>query len=174
MNNAEIKNKIVTDKGMALTELVLSLIFLVSFGLIIASTSSFLNKLLRSNNYNFQNTDYQSEINLVKKRMKEWVNIISQPSYSKEEINNMNCSYLPKSPKTIWNIPHEPVNLPSRSYQFCISSTSIVESELKQLISGNKNSNPGIYILYAKPDIKSSYFPFIRIIFCRPRVFCKA
>jgi len=174
MNNAEFKNKINTSKGMALIELVLSLIFLVSFGLIIASTSSFLNKLLKSNNFNFQKTDYQSEINLVKKRMKEWANILSQPSYSKEEINNMNCSYLPRSPKTIWNIPHKPVSFPSRKYQYCISSTSIVESDLKELISGNRNANPGIYILYAKPDIKSSYFPFIRIIFCRPRVFCKS
>ena len=31
-------------------------------------------------------------------------------------------------------------------YKFCISSTSLVESDLKQLISGYKNSNPGIYI----------------------------
>ena len=174
MNNAQFKNKIATSKGMALIELILSLIFLVSFGLIIASTSSFLSKLLRSNNYNFQKNDYQTEIDLVKKRMQEWANIISQPSYSKEEINNMNCSYLPQSPKTIWNIPHKPVNFPSRKYKFCISSTSLVESDLQELASGKTNSNPGIYILYAKPDIKSSYLPFIRIIFCRPRVFCKS
>ena len=174
MKNAEFRNKINKNKGIALTELVLSLIFLVSFGLIISSTSSFLNKLLRSNNFSFKKNDYQSEINIVKKTMKEWANIISQPSYSKEEINNMSCSYLPKSPKTIWNIPHKPVDFPSRRYQFCISSTSIVESDLNDLISEKENSNPGIYILYAKPDNKSSNFPFIRIIFCRPRVFCKA
>ena len=174
MINSELENKIITNKGIALTELIISLIFLVSFGLIIASTSSFLNKLLRSNNYNFKNNDYQAEINFVKKSMQEWAEILSQPAYSKEEINNMSCSYFPKSPNTIWNIPHKPVNFPPKKYKFCISSTSIVESDLKQLISGNKNSNPGIYILYAKPDIKSSYLPFIRIIFCRPRVFCKA
>ena len=174
MNDSEFKNKITANKGIALTELVFSLIFLVSFGLIIASTSSLLNKLLRSNNYNLKRNDYQTEIYFVKKRMEEWANIISQPSYSKEEINKMSCSYLPKSPKTIWNIPHKPVEFPSRNYQFCISSTSLVESDLKGLISGEGNSNPGIYILYAKPDIKSSYYPFIRIIFCRPRVFCKA
>lgn len=174
MNNSEFKNKITTNKGIALTELVLSLIFLVFFGLIIASTASIINNLLRSNNYNLKKTDYQSEIYFVKKRMKEWANILSHSSYSKEEINKMSCSYLPKSPKTIWNIPHKPVDSPSGRYQFCISSTSIVESNIKELIAGNKNSNPGIYILYAKPDIKSSYYPFIRIIFCRPRVFCKA
>ena len=174
MNNPKFKNKINTNKGIALAELVISLIFLVFFGLIITSTSSLLNKLLRTNNFNFKKNEYQTEIYYVKKRMEEWANIISQPSYSKEEINKMSCSYLPKSPKTIWNIPHKPVESPSRKYQFCISSTSIVESDLKELISGEVNSNPGIYILYAKPDIKSSYYPFIRIIFCRPRVFCKA
>ena len=67
MHNSELENKIITNKGIALTELIISLIFLVSFGLIIASTSSFLSKLLRSNNYDFKNNDYQAEINFVKK-----------------------------------------------------------------------------------------------------------
>ena len=173
MLSEEFKRNLLKNQGMALTELILSLIFLVYFGLIIASTSSLLNKLLRTNNFNINN-DYQSEIILVKKRMKEWVEIISQPSYSKEEINNMGCSYLPKSPKTIWNIPHRPVESPSRKYQFCVKKTSIYESEFKDLISMRDNAKPGIYILYAKPDIESYYLPFIRIIFCRPRVFCKA
>ena len=144
MNNSELENKIITNKGIALTELIISLIFLVSFGLIIASTSSFLNKLLRSNNYNFKNNDYQSEINFVKKSMQEWAEILSQPAYSKEEINNMSCSYLPKSPNTIWNIPHKPVDFQPKIYKFCILSTSIIESDIRQLISGNKNSIPGI------------------------------
>ncbi len=173
MLSVEFKRNLLKNQGMALTELILSLIFLVYFGLIISSTSSLLNKLLRTNNFNINN-DYQSEIILVKKRMKEWAEIISQPSYSKEEINNMGCSYLPKSPKTIWNIPHKPVESPSRKYQFCVEKTSLYESEFKDLISRRENAKPGIYILYAKPDIESYYLPFIRIIFCRPRVFCKA
>ena len=90
----------------------------MSFGLIIASTSSFLNKLLRSNNYNFKNNDYQAEINFVKKSMQEWAIILSQPAYSKEEINNMSCNYFPKSPNTIWNIPHKPVNFPPKNINF--------------------------------------------------------
>ena len=174
MNGSELKNTITTNKGIALTELVISLIFLVSFGLIIASTSSLLNKLLISNDYSLKKNDYQAEINFVKSSMQEWANILSQPTYSKEEINNMSCSYLPKSPNTIWNIPHKPVDFPPKIYKFCILSTSIMESDIRQLLSGNKNSIPGIYILHAKPDIKSSNYPFIRIIFCRPRVFCKA
>ena len=69
MNNQKFKNKINTNKGIALAELVISLIFLVFFGLIITSTSSLLNKLLRTNNFNFKKNEYQTEIYYVKKRM---------------------------------------------------------------------------------------------------------
>ena len=174
MINLEFKNNVLANKGMVLPELILSMIFLVSFGLVIASSSSLINKLLSTNNFNFSKNDYKSEINLVKNRMREWADILSQPSYSQEEILQMGCSYLPNAPATIWNIPHKPVQSPSKYYQFCISKTPIKESRLEDLIIERKNATPGIYILYAKPNIKSSYLPFIRILFCRPRVFCKA
>ena len=101
MNGSEFKNKITINKGIALTELIISLIFLVSFGLIIASTSSLLNKLLKSNDYNFKKNDYQAEINFVKNSMQEWANILSQPTYSKEEINAINQAIYNKDSKEI-------------------------------------------------------------------------
>ena len=106
--------------------------------------------------------------------MIEWADILSQPIYSREEITNMSCSSLPSAPKTIWNIPHKPVSIPTENYLFCISPTALSESDTDSLILGRDNAKPGLYILYAKPIIKSSNFPLIRIIFCRPRVFCKA
>ena len=42
----ESKNTVNFNKGMVLPELILSMIFLVSFGLVITSTSSLLNKLI--------------------------------------------------------------------------------------------------------------------------------
>ena len=173
MIKTEFKNTVNFNKGMVLPELILSMIFLVSFGLVIASTSSLLNKLISLNNFNYESNDYKTEINLVKKRMKEWADILSQSSYTREEINKMGCSYVPNSPKTIWNLPHKPIDSPSKNYQFCISKSSLQEGGLEDLISNRNMGKPGIYILYAKPNIKSSYLPFIRILFCRPRVFCK-
>ena len=173
MIKTEFKNTRNFNRGMVLPELIISMIFLVSFGLVIASTSSLLNKLISLNNFNYESNDYKTEINLVKKRMKEWADILSQASYTREEINKMGCSYIPNAPKTIWNLPHKPVDSPSKNYQFCISKTSIQESGLEDLISKGNIAMPGIYILYAKPNIKSSYLPFIRILFCRPRAFCK-
>ena len=169
----EFKNAVNFNKGMVLPELILSMIFLVAFGLVITSTSSLLNKLISLNNFNYESNDYKTEIYLVKKRMKEWADILSQPSYSREEINNMGCSDIPNAPKTIWNLPLKPLDSPSKNYQFCISKTSIQESRIEDLISNRNIGTPGIYILYAKPNIKSSYLPIIRILFCRPRVFCK-
>ncbi len=173
MTKTETKNTVNFNKGMVLPELILGMIFLVSFGLVIASTSSLLNKLISLNNFNYESNDYKTEINLVKKRMKEWAGILSQASYTKEEINKMGCSEIPNAPKTIWNLPHKPVDSPSKNYQFCVSNTSLQESGLEDLISNKNIAMPGIYILYAKPNIKSSYLPLIRILFCRPRVFCK-
>ena len=173
MIKTEFKNTRNFNRGMVLPELIISMIFLVSFGLVITSTSSLLNKLISLNNFNYESNDYKTEIYLVKKRMKEWADILSQASYTREEINKMGCSYIPNAPKTIWNLPHKPVDSPSKNYQFCISKTSIQESGLEDLISKGNIAMPGIYILYAKPNIKSSYLPFIRILFCRPRAFCK-
>ena len=173
MIKTEFKNTVNFNKGMVLPELILSMIFLVSFGLVITSTSSLLNKLMSLNNFNYENNDYKTEIYLAKKRMKEWAEILSQSSYTREEINKMGCSDIPNAPKTIWNLPHKPIDSPSKNYQFCISKTPLQESGLEDLISKRNLAMPGIYILYAKPNINSSYLPFIRILFCRPRVFCK-
>ena len=175
MIKVESKEKFITNNGIALPDLILGMVFLITFGLIVASTSSLLNKLLRSNSFSLnQKNNYLSEISFVRTSMIEWAEILSQPSYSKEEINNMNCSSLPRAPKTIWNIPHKPVAIPPENYLFCISPTAISESDTDNLILGKDKATPGLYILYAKPIIKSSNFPFIRIIFCRLRVFCKA
>ena len=169
----KFKNIVNLNKGMVLPELILSMIFLVSFGLAITSTSSILNKLISLNNFNYESNDYITEIYLVKKRMMEWADLLSQSSYTREEINKMGCSEIPRAPKTIWNLPHKPLDSPSKNYQFCISKTSLQESRLEDLISNKNIAMPGVYILYAKPNIKSSYLPFIRLLFCRPRVFCK-
>lgn len=174
MSKVELNKKFFTSNGLVLPDLILGMVFLVTFGLIVASTSSLMNNILKLNSFTLTQKDYLSEINLVKVSLIEWAEILSQPVYSKEEINNMNCSSMPSSPKTIWNIPHKPATNPPENYLFCISPTAIVESDSDRLILGKDNAKPGLYILYAKPIIKSSNFPFIRIIFCRPRVFCKS
>ncbi len=174
MSKVELNKKFFTNNGLVLPDLILGMVFLVTFGLIVASTSSLMNNILKLNSFTLTKKNYLSEINLVKVSMIEWAEILSQPVYSKEEITNMNCSSMPSAPKTIWNIPHKPAEIPSENYLFCISPTAIVESDSDSLILGKDNAKPGLYILYAKPLIKSSNFPFIRIIFCRPRVFCKS
>ena len=174
MSKLELNKKFFKKNGLVLPDLILGMMFLVTFGLIVASTSSLMNNILKLNSFTLTQKNYLSEINLVKVSMIEWAGILSQPVYSKEEITNMNCSSLPSAPKTIWNIPHKPSAIPPENYLFCISPTAIVESDSDSLILGKDNAKPGLYILYAKPIIKSSNFPFIRIIFCRPRVFCKS
>ena len=108
--------------------------------------------------------------------MDQLAEILSQPGYTLNEILQIsqNCSYAPKPPLMIWDLPGvEKQSLPD-GYKMCLRPTSLVESSLEDLASGKSDAKPGIYILYASPPkdkISMNALP-VRRLFCRPKPYC--
>ena len=95
-----------------------------------------------------------------------------QPSYDKNFIESISCSYTPKLKKSIWGLPGKSNNDLPTGYKYCVSSTSLGESDLIDLIKEELNAKPGIYILSAIPDKITSTTKPLRRVFCRPKTFC--
>ena len=164
----KISKLIDIDKGMILPELIVSLVMLVSFGLVITISASFINRFLGE--YSDSNT-ITDQIN-IKNAMDKWTTILSQQGYTREDIQGMECSYSRSKQTNPWDMPGKPnLELPS-NYQYCIYSTSLKESKINDLILKKPFARPGIYILYARPDQKAINTLPIRRIFCRPRPYC--
>ena len=73
MSKVHLKWKLHKHNGIILPDLILGMIFLITFGLIVASTSSLLNKLLNSNSFSLnKKNSFLSEINFVRLNMTEW------------------------------------------------------------------------------------------------------
>ncbi len=161
------------NSGMTIAEVSLAMMVMVIFFSLFSFISRYLQSYIKLNldlDGN-KNSLIQNE-NIILQSMDKWSEILSQPSYSKEDINSINCSYPPKDSSSLWNIPGESgANLP-RDYKYCIVSTSLGESDLNDLINEVNNAKPGIYFLYAIPDTITSTQKPIRRVLCRPITFC--
>ena len=97
------------------------------------------------------------------------IEILLEPGIDKNFILNLECTSLPSLE---WNIPSIDTKSIPQSYKICIKATSLSESNYSQL--ANAQGNPGIYILYSKPENGVSFNATpVRRIFCRPKPFCK-
>ena len=170
--NSEINN-LRKSLGMSLSELSVALMVLVVFFSTFAvCVKYFQTALKRGNSKEIIQDKWLINENKILKAMDNWQQILSQPSYDKNFIKSLSCSYSADLNQSIWNLPGTTnLDLP-QNYKFCIKTTSLGESDLIDLINQKNNARPGIYILYAIPDkITSSSKPIRRLI-CRPITYC--
>ena len=173
-----MKNKKNYNKGMTLPELVLAILMLIAFTgftvMIVQYTSRFFQPL---------NEEAKEEYISSKKELQDMLNdhtqinnafdsiilFLSEPGINKDFILNLECTSFPSKE---WNIPSIDTKAIPKSYKVCIKPTSLSEGSYIGLSNGEEN--PGIYILYSKPEngVSINATP-VRRIFCRPKPFCK-
>ena len=158
---------------MTLPELSLSVMALVAFASIYILATKYISSILGySSSLEKQSQSWVVDRNSILLSMDKWESIITQPGYTKEEIIALGCRSNIISESNRWNFPgNADENLPKK-YKYCIFQTSLKESNFNDLVYENNNAKPGIYILYAIPDIISPKSMPIRKIICRPRTYC--
>ena len=162
-----------SKNGMTLTEVSIGMMVMIIFVSLISLSAKFLQVRLKSifSDADKNHSWLQNEHNIYSS-MDRWSKILSQPSYSKEDIKILGCRNKPKTSESIWNKPGiSDINLPS-NYKYCILPTVFGESDIKDLINREDNARPGIYLLYAIPYELSPTSKPIRKLMCRPINFC--
>ena len=173
-----MKNKKTYNKGMTLPELVLAIFMLIAFTgftvMIVQYTSRFFQPLNEEakEEYISSNKELQDVLNDhmdINEAFDSIIEFLSEPGIQKDTILNLECT---DKPSIVWKIPSIDTKAIPESYKICIKPTSLSESSYSELL--NDQGNPGIYILYSKPDngVSVNAKP-VRRIFCRPKPFCK-
>ena len=173
-----MKNRKNHNKGMTLPELVLAIFMLIAFTgftvMIVRYTSRFFQPLNKEakEEYISSNKELQDMLNdhtQINNAFDSIIEILSEPGIQKDTVLNLECTYRPSLK---WNIPSIDTKAIPKSYKICIKPTSLSESSYLDLLNGS--GEPGIYILYSKPDggVSVNATP-VRRIFCRPKPFCK-
>ena len=159
--------------GMTVTEILLAMLVVVIFMSVVTLISKYFQSYMKTN---FQLDSSKKSLvqneNIILKAIDSWSEILSQPSYSRDEINSLDCSYPPSNGSKIWNLPGLSDSELPRNYKYCVKATSFGESDLNELILGTQNSRPGIYFIYAIPDSITTTSRPIKRIMCRPITFC--
>ena len=163
----------INNGGFTLPELSLAVMSLVAFASIYILATKYISKIIGySSSMNKQSENWVISRNSILMAMDKWEKIITQPAYTKEEISSLGCRSNLISLYNKWSFPGDTdLDLP-KYYKYCIFETSLQESNLDDLVNGVEYAKPGIYILYAIPDIVSPQSMPIRKIICRPRTFC--
>ena len=173
MNTQKINNK-----GMTLPELVLAVLMLTAFTGVTVMVTKYTSRFFQPLNeeakeeYITSEKEFSDVLNdnyEINNAFDSVIEILSESGIDKNFILNLECTSLPSLE---WNIPSIDTNAIPKSYKICIKPTSLSESSYSELL--NAEGNPGIYILYSKPEYGSSVNAIpVRRIFCRPKPFCK-
>jgi len=166
------------SEGMTLPELVLAILMLTAFTGITVMVTAYTSRFFQPLNdeakeeYITSNKELRDKLNdhsKINKAFDSIIEILSEPGIDKNFITKLECTSLPSLE---WNIPSIDTKAIPTSYKICIKLTSLAESNYDEL--ANAEGNPGIYILYSKPEngVSVNSTP-IRRIFCRPKPFCK-
>ena len=163
----------IRSNGMTLPEVSLSMMVLIIFFGVFSIYAKYFQTNIKINNaLDKDNKSWIQNENTIYLAMKGWSEILAQPSITKEQILSLKCRYKPNDSISIWGLPGKgDEGLPS-GYKYCVFPTSLVESQLDDLIDKRKNSKPGIYFIYAIPTNITSTKKPIRKVFCRPLPFC--
>ena len=159
--------------GMTLPEVTIGMMVMIIFASLISLSARFLQLRLKTvfNNNDSNSTFLQNE-HYIYSAMERWSKILSQPSYSKRDIEMLGCKYKSGDNESIWNTPGiSDANLPN-DYKYCFLPTIFGESNLIDLINEDDSARPGIYLLYAIPSKLSPNSKPIRKIICRPMNYC--
>ena len=171
----------IEQHGMTLLEALLAMVMLVVFTGIVALVMQFTLRFFMPADADEQNEfgvsngvliDHQ-QIQMV---MDDLVEVLSQPGISMDGIAFAQSvkpalACPPARPVTQWGLPMPEVSLPP-GYRLCVWKTTAVESLMPDLIAGDDEAKPGIYMLQALPEQLSSSSLPTRRLFCRPRPFC--
>ncbi len=161
-----------TNKGMTIAEVMLAMMVMVIFMTIFSLFAKYFNSNMKITNTNKVQDNFTQDQNRILKSIDQLAEILSQPSYSKDFILSLKCTYQGITEKGIWNLPlSKDFNIPN-NYKVCIKKTSFTEGDINQLIEKTENVKPGIYFLYAIPDKITPKTKPLRRIFCRPITFC--
>ena len=177
--------KIKKDEGMTIPELVMATLMLTAFTGVFVLVSRFTANFLQPINLDGErNFELAKDLSIKETEMPDILNdhlqinvaidsiisVLSQPAIDRSFILNLRCTSLPYSD---WKIPAINEKAIPKNYSICIKPTLLSESSYMDLNSGQ--GNPGIYIIYSKPNngITSNSTP-VRRIFCRPKPFCKS
>ena len=173
-----MKKKKFHTEGMTLPELVLAIFMLIAFTGFTVMVVQYISRFFQPLNeeakeeYISSNKELQDMLNdhtQINNTFDSIIEVFSQPGINKDFILNLECTALPSLE---WNIPSIDTKAIPKSYKICIKPTSLSESSYSVLSNGG--GNPGIYILYSKPEngVSVNATP-VRRIFCRPKPFCK-
>ena len=101
-----MKSNIYKDKGMTIAELALAMMVLVIFMSVVTLISKYFQSYVKKNFVlDSQNKSSIQNENSILKAIDNWSEILSQPSFSREEINSLKCTYPPKNGSKVWNLP---------------------------------------------------------------------
>ena len=179
------------QSGMSLIEMVISMTLLSLF---FTTYSGFVEVSSRFNNKEKTNLDNSNGLlidhHYLFMTLERYSDFLSQPGITLTDINNIKqqkTGTLPAgcslSPEIEWGLPidQKPITginwQPSNAgYAICLTSSSIIESSLSDLVSKSKgnslNAQPGLYFLLALPNEVSVDRLPVRKLFCRPQPFC--
>ena len=177
-----MKSQKTNNRGMTFPELILAILMLTAFTgvtvMVIEYTSRFfepLNEGAKQDNILLEEeeeelTDMLNINYKINTTFDSVIEFLSEPGIDKDFIADLECT---NDPREKWNIPSIEEKAIPGSYKICIKPTkSFPESSLSELL--NNEGDPGIYILYSKPEGGVSFKATPqRRIFCRPKPFCK-
>ena len=179
--------------GMTLPELVVAIVMLLVFSSVVLMVNATIFRFLypvelfassESNRSNGLLIDRQE----LGQAMKRLADLLQQPGITRERLlgqdgSNPRIAYDLTSqaddacfvdPIRAWDITLDPDSFARTpaGYRFCLWSTSVRESPINQLISGQDQASPGIYILQAIPEQLTTSHLSIRMLVCRPAPYC--
>jgi len=175
MNKETLINKKDNNKGMALPELITSVILLAAFTGLYVIVVEFTNTFFMGSKTEYQEgQSFFTDQHELLMAMDEWANILSQPGIDVSEIIELSCKYPPKPPNRLWDLPGRQELPVPQGYKICLIPTSLSEAKLSDLLTSDESTKgkPGIYVLYAIPDNINHVTMPVRRIFCRPMAFC--
>lgn len=163
----------ISTNGMTLPEVMIGMMVMIIFASLISLSAKFLQLRLKTVFYKRDsNSTLLQKEHFIYSAMERWSKILSQPSYSKKDIEMLGCKYKPRDNESIWNTPGiSDSNLPN-DYKYCFLPTIFGESNMIDLVNGEDSARPGIYLLYAIPSKLSPNAKPIRKIICRPMNYC--
>ena len=177
--------KIKNNEGMTLPELIMATLMLTAFTGVFVVVAKFTANFLQPINIDGENNfELAKDISIKENEMSDILNdhyqinvaidsiisVLSQPGIDKSFILKLKCTSLPYSE---WQIPAITEKAIPKNYSICIKPTLLSESSYMDLNA--LQGNPGIYIIYSKPNNGITYNSTpVRRIFCRPKPFCKS
>ena len=181
-------NKIKSNEGMTIPELVMSVFMLTAFMGVFVVVSEFTTNFMRPINLdgskNFESSIGNSTENSpmadilndhfkINNTVDSIISTLSQPGISSSFIKKLECT---ERPYLDWRIDTIDRKAIPNNYSICIThETELFEDSYEKLLTKPEDSKPGIYIIYSKPKNGITYNSSpVRRIFCRPKPFCKS